>query len=270
MNLANRRCLLTGASGGIGRAVARELSRRHVHLVLSGRNERALVELATELRLAGGQVEVICGDLLSPSGPRSIVTQTLENDPVLDMVVNCAGVMHFGNFETTPDEVLDRIWRTNVLAPMRLAQAVLPALRRRGEAMIVNVGSIFGSIGFPCFATYSASKFALRGFSEALRRELAGSGVELLYFAPRYTRTAFNAGAIERMAQAVKMNEDTPESVALQLAQAIEQRAKDRYLGWPEKFFVRLNGLFPRLVDSALIKQAAQMRPYTLQSLSES
>jgi short-subunit dehydrogenase len=270
MQLANRRCLLTGASGGIGRAVARELSRRKVDLVLSGRNERALVELATELRLIGGRVEVICGDLLSPSGPRDIVTRTLASDPVLDMVVNCAGAMHFGNFETTPDDALDRIWRTNVLAPMRLTQAVLPALRRRREALIVNVGSIFGSIGFPCFATYSASKFALRGFSEALRRELDGSGVQLLYFAPRYTRTALNAGAVERMAQAVKMHEDSPESVALQLAQAIEQRAKDRYLGWPEKFFVRLNSLFPRLVDGALIKQAAQMRPYALQSLPES
>ncbi len=267
MQLARSRCLLTGASGGIGRAVAHELSRRKVDLVLSGRNEPALVELATELRLAGGRVEVVCGDLLDAAGARGIVSRTLACDPVLDLVVNCAGTMHFGTFEQTPDATLETLWRTNVLAPMRLTQAVLPALRRRNESMIVNVGSIFGSIGFPCFATYSASKFALRGFSEALRRELHGSGVEVLYFAPRYTRTAFNAGAVEQMAQAVKMTQDSPESVAQQLAQAIEQRARDRYLGWPEKFFVRLNALFPRLVDGALIKQAAQMQPYALQPL---
>jgi short-subunit dehydrogenase len=267
MHVADRRCLLTGASGGIGRAVARELSRHKARLVLSGRNERGLVELATELRLAGGRVDVVCGDLLAPDGPRNIVAQVLAQDPSLDLVVNCAGAMHFGNFESTPDEALERLWRTNVLAPMRLIQAALPALRGRGESLIVNVGSIFGSIGFPCFATYSASKFALRGFSEALRRELSGSGVELLYFAPRYTRTSFNSGAVEQMARATGMNEDSPESVAAQLIVAMERRAKDRYLGWPEKFFVRLNGLFPRLVDGALIKQAAQMQPYALRSV---
>jgi len=267
MQLESRRCLLTGASGGIGRALAQELSRRKVTLVLSGRDEPALAALATELRLAGGSVSVASGDLLCADGPERILARALEHDDRLDLLVNCAGANHFGRFEDTPADVLDRLWRTNVLAPMRLTQAALPALRRQSRPMVVNVGSVFGSIGFPCFTAYSASKFALRGYSEALRRELADEGIEVLYFAPRYTRTAMNAGAVERMAQAVGMKQDAPERVAAQLIEAIERHARERYLGWPEKFFVRLNSLFPRLVDGALVKQGARMRPYALQHL---
>ncbi len=110
---------------------------------------------------------------------------------------------------------------------------------RRGQ--IVNVGSIFGSIGFPCFASYSASKFALRGFSEALRRELADSGVTVTYVAPRFTRTGFNHGAVARMADALRMNQDEPETVARDVVDAIERDGRNRYFGWPEKFFVRIN-----------------------------
>lgn len=268
MRLEHRRCLLTGAAGGIGREVARELSRRGARLVLSGRRLEPLRELATEIGLSGGSAEVVVGDLLAPQGAEQIVQEALRLDPQLDLVLNCAGISHFGSFEHTPADTLEALLRTNVLAPMRLIQAALPALRLREHALVVNVGSIFGSIGFPCFATYSATKFALRGFSEALRRELAGSKVDVLYFAPRYTRTALNAGAVERMAQAVHMNQDEPAVVARALIQAIESNLRERYLGWPEKLFVRINALFPRLVDGALIKQAGQMRPYALERLA--
>ena len=267
MRLVNRRILLTGASGGIGQAVARELANAGASLVLSGRNLQALEDLTHELGDARGAIDVVGGDLSSREGVDRIVAGALARGGRLDLIVNAAGAAHFGSFESTPDEVLQELLITNVLAPMRLVQAALPALRREKGAMVVNVGSIFGSIGFPCFAAYSSTKFALRGFSEALRRELKDAGVEVLYFAPRYTRTAFNAGAAERMAVALHMNQDSPLAVARQLVEAIESRARERYLGWPEKAFVRLNHLFPRLLDAALAKQAGQMRPYALQQL---
>lgn len=268
MRLEHSRCLLTGASGGIGREVALALSRRGVRLVLSGRRLEPLRDLATEIALCGGSAEVVVGDLLAPGGAERVVHDALQLDPRLNLVVNCAGVSHFGDFDDTPADVMEGLLRTNVLAPLRLIQAALPALRAQPSALIVNVGSIFGSIGFPCFATYSATKFALRGFSEALRRELAGSKVDVLYFAPRYTRTALNAGAVERMARAVHMNQDEPAAVAAALVSAIECNRRERYLGWPEKLFVRLNALFPRLVDGALVKQAGQMRPYALERVA--
>jgi short-subunit dehydrogenase len=268
MSLHTKRVLLTGASGGIGQAAARELAAAGAALVLSGRNEPALQALAAELASAGGVADVVCGDLSSRAGVDQILAETLRRDARLDLVVNAAGAAHFGAFDSTPDAVMERLLVANVLAPMRLVQAALPALRARPGSMVVNVGSIFGSIGFPCFAAYSATKFALRGFSEALRRELKDAGVEVLYFAPRYTRTPFNAGAAERMASAIGMNQDSPEAVARQLVMAIGRRARERYLGWPEKAFVRLNSLFPRLLDAALARQSGRMRPYALQNLS--
>ncbi|MDM4769918.1 SDR family oxidoreductase [Solimonas sp. SE-A11] len=266
MQLQDRCILLTGATGGIGRAAALQLAARGARLWLSGRREAELQELAAQIRREGGRAEVLVADLTERGAARDLIARLRSLEPRLDIVINCAGAMHFGYFESTPPEAIEQLWRTNVLAPMQLVQAALPVLRQ-GGGLVVNVGSIFGSIAFPCFATYSSTKFALRGFSEGLRRELSGSGVDVLYFAPRYTRTALNSGAVSEMASALAMNQDEPDAVAAALVEAIERNRKERYLGWPEKLFVRINAWFPRLVDAALRKQGQQMRPYALRQL---
>ena len=120
---------------------------------------------------------------------------------------------------------------------------------------MINVGSTFGAIGYPGFAAYCASKFALRGFSEALRRELADTNVRVLYFAPRATRTPMNAPSVVAMNDELGVAMDDPEKVAAELLQVIRHEQEERYLGWPERLFVRLNGLLPRVVDQALRKQ---------------
>lgn len=266
MKLDGACVLLTGASGGIGQALATALAAKGAHLLLSGRSVGALQATADRVAAQGGQASVIEADLLSADGPEQLLQQALLQRPCIDVLINCAGAMHFGTIEQTSVEVIDRLWRMNVQAPMRLAQAVLPGMRKRGQGLIVNVGSIFGSIAFPCFAAYSASKFALRGFSEALRREIGGSGVEVLYVAPRYTRTAMNAGAAARMAQALGMNQDEPQRVAAQIVRAIESRQRERFFGWPEALFVRINAIFPRWVDASLRGQTQRMRPYALEN----
>ncbi len=130
-----------------------------------------------------------------------------------------------------------------------------PLLRRQPRALLVNLGSTFGSIGYPGFTAYCASKFALRGFSEALRRELADSQIKVLYIAPRATRTAMNSADVVAMNNELKVEMDDPQEVARQIVHAIATEREELYLGWPEKLFVRLNGLLPRLVDQALRKQ---------------
>lgn len=265
MRISESRILLTGASGGIGAAVARTLAQRKAHLFLCARDASALNALAVELRELGAQASVIVADLDAPGAAERVVAQVIEQAGRIDLLINCAGTSHFGVFEETPDAELERMLRINVLAPMRLMRAVLPSMKARRTGVVVNVGSIFGSIAFPCFAAYSATKFALRGLSEATRRELDGSGVGVLYFAPRYTRTALNAGAVSEMARAVAMNQDEPEQVAHALVAALERDLSERYLGWPEKLFVRINAWFPRLVDAALRRQTQQMLPYALQ-----
>lgn len=266
MNIQGSTILVTGASGGIGGAIARQLAERGASLILVNRDAARLETFARELTRHGGEITPLAADLGVPGEPARLVETALKRSGRIDILINCAGVQNFGFFAQEAEADIATLFQINTVAPIALTRAVLPHMLQRGSGRIVNLGSIFGSIGFPCFASYSASKFALRGFSEALRRELSGSGVGVTYVAPRFTRTAFNRSAVMRMANALKMNQDDPHSVAAQVIATIERNERERYLGWPEKFFVRLNAILPRLVDPSLIKQAGLMRPYASES----
>ncbi|MBI1198188.1 MAG: SDR family NAD(P)-dependent oxidoreductase [Phenylobacterium sp.] len=173
-------------------------------------------------------------------------------DQPWDVLVNLAGVQYFGPAEGEPPEQLARTLAINLHAPIRLAQAVLPRMKAARRGQIVNVGSIFGSINFAHFASYSSSKAGLRAFSQALRRELAGSGVDVTYVAPRAVKTGFNSAKVLEFAALTKMAMDDPVWVADRIVEAIAARRRDVYLGFPEAFFVRLNAIAPWLVDRAL------------------
>jgi short-subunit dehydrogenase len=177
-------------------------------------------------------------------------------------MIHCAGVQSFSAFVDESEAQADAVFAVNAVAPMRLTRAVLPHFLQNGKGRLLLVGSIFGSIGFPFFVSYSASKFALRGFAESLRRELASTGIGVTYVAPRFTKTAFNRGAIVRMARALGMRQDEPETVAARVIRALRRNGHSHYLGWPERLFVRINSLLPRLVDGPLIRQADKMRPF--------
>jgi len=142
----------------------------------------------------------------------------------------------------------------NLVAPLQLTREVLPQiLHARGG--ILNVGSMFGEIAFPCFAGYSASKFGLRGFSDALRREIADHGVQVTHAAPRATRTA----AADRFAHLVapfQMTVDPPERVAVWLWDAVEQGRSRAYPGIKERLATFAQKMAPQLVDNLLSRQA--------------
>jgi short-subunit dehydrogenase len=265
MKIAASTVLVTGANGGIGSAIAIELAARGASVVLSGRAAPDLERLCERLRASGMPAQSVACDLAQSGMPQQLVERTLALVPRIDVVVNCAGVQNFGPFSEESPKDTAQLFNVNTVAPIALVNAVLPHMLRNGRGHLVNVGSIFGSIGFPCFATYSASKFALRGFSEALRRELQGSGVAVSYVAPRFTRTALNGELVGRMADALHMNQDDPHEVANTIVDEIERDGRDRYLGWPEAFFVRVNALFPRLVDRSLTKQGHAMRRFAEQ-----
>jgi short-subunit dehydrogenase len=266
MKISGSTILITGASGGIGGAMARQLAKRGATLVLVNRDGEKLESFAAELRASGGKILPLVGDLAVPGEPARLVQDAIKQAGAIDILINCAGVQNFGFFAQESATDTATLFNVNTIAPIAMVNAVLPHMLQRGKGQIVNLGSIFGSIGFPCFASYSASKFALRGFSEALRRELAGSGVGVTYVAPRFTKTAFNRSAVTRMADALKMNQDEPESVAASVIATIERDDRERYLGWPEKLFVRINSILPGLVDPSLIKQADLMRPFATES----
>jgi short-subunit dehydrogenase len=258
MNLQGKRILVTGAAGGIGRLVCLKLVGRGAELLLADRPGEALDTLLAEL---GGQAVALPTNLLEDGAGERLAADAQATGQI-DVVINLAGIMSFRLFQNESADNLQRMWQVNVIAPMQLTRALLPAMIARGSGRIVNIGSIFGSIAFACFTTYSANKFAVRGFSEALRRELEGSGVDVTYIAPRYTKTAINAGAAARMSEALKMNMDEPDVVAANILRAIEKDAKDYYIGFPECLFVRINAILPRLVDGVMRKQNAQIREF--------
>ncbi|MCQ4320484.1 SDR family oxidoreductase [Stutzerimonas stutzeri] len=251
MQLRDARILLTGASGGIGRALVERLCAGEARLLLVGRDSLALEAVA---RRFPGQVSLVCADLSQRIG-RHTVLAAARRFGALNCVINAAGVNQFSLLEEQDEDAIARLIDVNVTATLQLTHLLLPLLRQQPQALLVNLGSTFGSIGYPGFAAYCASKFALRGFSEALRRELADSHVKVLYIAPRATRTTMNSDDVVAMNDELKVEMDDPQEVARQIVHAITVEREELYLGWPEKLFVRLNGLLPRLVDQALRKQ---------------
>ncbi len=155
----------------------------------------------------------------------------------------------------------------NLLAPVLLTRALLPDLRARPEAALVFVGSTFGGIGHPGFTSYCASKFGLRGFAQSLRRELADTGVRVDYLAPRATRTELNPPGVDALNAELGNAVDPPCRVAEELLTRLSAGSGgDRHMGWPEKLFVKINGLVPTLVDKSLAARLNRIRHHATHS----
>lgn len=246
--------LVTGAGSGIGRALAVEAARRGMAVALCGRREEALRETAALLG-PSATVLLIPADVTSAADRTRIVDHISEAWGALDTLVNNAGVIKAASVEDTDDETLDRIFRTNVIGPIALVRELTPLLAAARPSRVVNVGSIFGDIPYPGFAAYSASKFALRGFSMALRREFKDKGIGVTYAAPRATRTDA-AIALERLIAASNMQLDSPDRVARQIWQAVTREDDVVYAAGPERLYVLVQRVFPRLVDRTLARQA--------------
>ena len=251
MRLPECRILLTGATGGIGQQLAEHLCAGGAQLLLVGRQAERLAQLAQRCQ---GRAESVCADITESAG-REAVLQAARRFGGINLLINAAGVNHFSLLEQHDQEAIAALVQLNVTATLQLTHRLLPMLRQQERALVVNIGSTFGSIGYPGFAAYCASKFALRGFSEALRRELADTRVKVMYIAPRATRTSMNEQCVVAMNDELKVAMDDPAWVAEAVVAAIGREREELYLGWPEKLFVRLNSLLPRVVDQALRKQ---------------
>jgi len=256
MRLSDARVVLTGASGGIGLAIATALCASGAQVLAVARHRAPLEGL---LERYPEQLCWVGADLTFLADRRKVLAAA-EAIGGINLLINAAGINHFAMLEQLEDSDINGMLALNITAPICLTKLLLPLLKQAPSAMVVNVGSTYGSIGYPGYATYCASKFALRGFSEALRRELADTRVGVLYVAPRATRTAMNSPAAQALNDALKSNVDDPHTVASAVIQAIANQRRDLYLGWPERFFVRLNSLLPNLVDRGLRKQLPLVR----------
>lgn len=265
--LDGRTVLLTGASGGIGAAIARRLAQRGARMLLVTRAEPRVASLRASLPSPGTH-RTIVADIATPAGRDAVRAALQALDRPLDALVNAAGVSRFAWLaQMTPGEVEAQL-ATNVTAPILLTQAVLPFLDP-GRGRLLNVGSVFGGIGHPGFSAYCASKFALRGFTEALRRELGDGAIQVAYLAPRATRTPMNSAAVNAMNAELGVAMDPPERVAERVERMLcARRMRDAAIGWPERLFLGINALFPALVDGALRRQLGAVKRFATTSPS--
>lgn len=241
MSFNNKHVAITGGAGGIGRLMCQAFAEEGASITVIDRVDS--IEQSEKITL-------LQADLSTMDGIQKVCGALAER-PV-DILVNLAGLQYFGLFEKQSPEHMLQLYMVNLLAPVMLTQAVLPSMKARGSGHIVNIGSTFGSINFAHFVTYSSSKAGMKGFSEALRREVADDGIQVTYVAPRAVKTALNDEKVMQLAKATKMNMDNPDYVVDRIMQAISSKKKDAYIGFPECLFVRVNALLPRVVDQAL------------------
>jgi short-subunit dehydrogenase len=246
--------LITGAGSGIGRALSVEAARRGMTVALCGRRETAL-KVTRELLDQGRQHLIIPADITNPQDRRRIVGVISEQWKVLDVLINNAGVVEGGALEKFDDDAITRTFLTNVVAPMALTRDLMPLLAAAKPSRVVNIGSVFGDIAYPQFSGYSASKFALRGFSNALRREWKQIGIGVTYAAPRATRTDA-AVAFDQLIADANMSVDAPAQVARRIWRSVTSGHDSIYAPAPERIYVLIQRIFPHLIDWALSRHA--------------
>lgn len=257
MQLNSARILLTGASGGLGGVLARELAQAGAALLLTGRDPAALARIDLP---AGSDYRLLQADLTDAAGIDSAVAAARAFGA--NILINNAGVASFGLLAEQDWDDIERILATNLGAPIRLTRALLPWLTQQPTAAVVNIGSAFGSIPFAGFTAYSAAKAGLRGFSQALRRELADSTVRVIHVAPRAIDTPINPPAVRALNRALGSATDTPETVARHILGMLANDVAEGHIGFPERFFAWLNGCAPGLVDQGLRGKLARIKQH--------
>lgn len=253
--IEERRVVITGASSGVGRALALELAPYKTHLLLVARSEQPLVDLSEELlRLGAGSVLRAVGDVTQAEVREQIAEMIAAEWQSLDILVNNAGTSSHGRFAASDEATLRGVMEVNFFAATELTRLLLPHLQGGNDAVLVNVGSILGHRGAPYKSEYSASKFALRGWSEALRAEASRKGVDVLMVSPGTIDTEFFSHLLAQHEETPWPPQKgiSPEKTAQQIVQAIKNRRREIYPNWRGWLLVKLNRWFPGLIDRVM------------------
>jgi short-subunit dehydrogenase len=272
MTIIRGAAAITGAASGIGRALAIELAQRGCDLALADRDEAGLKSLATELG-AQRKISVHRVDVGEPDDIAQFAREAIAAHPALNIVINNAGVALMGTFEEIDQAQMEWLFDINFWGVVHGTRAFLPHLKTRPEAHIVNISSIFGIIAPPGQSAYAAAKFAVRGFSESVRHELAvaGSPVKLSVVHPggvatsiaRSSRTGVGVTDNARRAQMIDRFETaartTPKDAALRIIKGIERNEPRILIGNDASFMDILQRFRPGTYWAPLQRKLERM-----------
>jgi short-subunit dehydrogenase len=260
-SLAGKRVLVTGASQGIGRAVAVEAARKGCRVLAAARSGELLAALANEVRAAGGQLETVVADVATPSGREAMRDGAVAVFGGLDVLVNNAGIGATGHFVESDPATLRAIFEVNLFGTCELTRLCLPLLRVGTQPLIVNVSSVLGRRGYPARSFYSASKFAIQGWSDALRAELAPHGVGVLVVNPGLTQTNFSQNMLERSARLPldHLRGMSSEAVAVATLRAVEKDTSEITLTFRGKLLLLVTRFAPWIFEVVARKKIRRL-----------
>ncbi len=255
--ITGSRILITGASQGIGKALAELAAARGAKVLVCARKAELLQELAQQIRAKGGVIEIVQADVTSADDRKKMVETAEKAFGGLDILVNNAGIGATGHFADCSAERLRQIMEVNFFGLTETTRVFLPMLKKGNKPAIVNISSIAGKRGIPARSEYSASKFAVQGFSEAIRAELAKDGVDVIVVCPGLTQTNFSQNMIEQKAlvKLDHMRGMTPEEVAAHTIKAIEKGYNETCLTLKGKMMVLVSRFFPWIADIVVRKK---------------
>jgi NAD(P)-dependent dehydrogenase (short-subunit alcohol dehydrogenase family) len=265
-SLSDQVVVLMGASSGIGRAAAAAFAARGARVVCAGRNARGLDTLVADITDRGGTASAMPTDITDPAAVRALVRFAEERFGRIDTWVNVAGVSVFGRVEDITDEEFERVLRVNFLGHVHGVRAVLPALRRAGGGSVIGVASVEGVRAVPLHAPYTASKFALRGFYDCLRMELAQEGAPIAVTTilpgpidtPFFEHSRSKIGALPKPPPPVY----APEIVAGSIVHAATHPRREIPVGGAAVGFFLGQRISPALTDALLSLRRLGARPF--------
>lgn len=251
--LDNARIIITGASSGIGLALAKQLSQQGARLLITARREERLQQLSDAISQEGKVTRpiIVAGDITAFEVQEQIIETAEREMGGLDVLVNNAGLGALGPFSESTPERLQRVIDVNFIAPVELTRKAIPVLRKGHNALIVNVGSVLGHRAVPGKSEYCASKFALHGFSDALRCELASQDIGVLLVSPSTTSSEFFDQVMKTSSsvQPRLNNAMSPEKVARRTIRAIQRGQHELILSTGGKLLIWLDRLCPPLAN---------------------
>lgn len=255
-SIQGMRTIVTGASSGIGREIALQLGRLGAKLIVTARREDRLQQLLDELSSLGADAHAVVGDIIDEPTRKALVGAAEDNFGGLDALVNNAGIGALGPFMDAAEDRLRRVMEVNFFAPLELIRSSVRLLREGTRPIIVNVSSVLGHRAVPKKSEYCASKFAMHGFSDSLRCELAAVGIDVLIVSPSTTSSDFFDNVIDNKGDPPNLASRamSPAAVARKTVRAIRSGKHEIILTSGGKILVWLDRLCPPLMNRLLTK----------------